>query len=610
MKYLLHIFLFLPLVLQSLYGQQPNTELFVNGTSNTSTNELIAEDYYKRAEFEKALLSYQKLFRVKPYSFKFLYKIIDIFQQMERYQEADAFIRDNLVKFRNPALLVELGYNHQLRDSIELAQAHYAEAIEVIDTNPNFVYGITKRFEKHSLLDEAIRSYEKAAVLMPDKNFNIQLARIYGELGDIEKMFQNYLDYVAFKPNFMNNAKRAFNDFITENPENNSNQSLRRLLLRKLQASPDIQWYELLSWLYVQERQYQKSFVQERAIYKRYPESLDRLFELASFALEDNDDSTAEAIFNFVLETAKDLESQLVAHQYLLEIHSEKASAKDLINIQKAYLDLFDRYGLSQLTIDLQISYADFLAFYLKTPPQASVFLKNTLKSNMSAYQRGLVKLKLGDILVLEEKFNEALIYFTQIQSNLKNSTLSQEARFKVAKTSYYKGDFDWAESQLKILKSSTSQLIANDALELKLLISDNKYEDSTRTALKLYAKADLLAYQKKTTAAIATLDNLLKAHKGETIIDEALYKQARLYEELANYSAAADNYLRIIADYREDILIDDAYFRLAQLYQNFLNLPEEAKSYYEKIIFEQEDSIYFVEARKQYRLLRGDAIE
>ena len=208
-----------------------------------------------------------------------------------------------------------------------------------------------------------------------------------------------------------------------------------------------------------------------------------------------------------------------------------------------------------------------------------------------------------------KEKFNEALIYYSQIQASLKNSIISQEARFRVAKASYYKGDFKWAESQLKILKSSTSQLIANDALELKLLISDNKYDDSTQTALKLYAKADLLTFQNKTNEAITKLDSIIANHKTESIMDQALYKQARLFEELKDYPRAEANYLAIIENYREDILADDAYYRLAELYNNQLAQPEKAKEFYEKVIFDYADSIFFVEARKKYRALRGDAI-
>jgi tetratricopeptide (TPR) repeat protein len=215
----------------------------------------------------------------------------------------------------------------------------------------------------------------------------------------------------------------------------------------------------------------------------------------------------------------------------------------------------------------------------------------------------------LGDIYVLKEEFNTALVYYTQIQRSLKNSTISQEARFKVAKTSYYKGDFTWAESQLKILKASTSQLIANDALDLKLLISDNKYEDSLQTALKLYAKADLMSFQNKNNEAIVLLDEVLINHKTESIIPQALYLQAQLFEKKKDYLKAEENYSKILINYKEGILVDDASFALANLYLNYLSEPDKAKGLYEDIVFNHADSIFFIEARKRYRALRGDIV-
>jgi len=192
----------------------------------------------------------------------------------------------------------------------------------------------------------------------------------------------------------------------------------------------------------------------------------------------------------------------------------------------------------------------------------------------------------------------------------VKGDRLAQEARFKVAKTSYFKGDFEWAQVQLDVLKKSASQLIANDAMQLSLLIKDNSLEDSTQTALKLYARADLLFFQKKETKAIAVLNSILENHKGEKIEDEALLKIGQLYEVKEEYEKAETAYLKIIQFYKEDILADDAYFRLAKLYEIRLNQPEKAKQYYEQIIFDFADSIYFVEARKKYRTLRGDEIE
>jgi len=573
-----------------------------------SQSEEIADDYFKRGEFEKALITYQKL-NENNNNLNIFNKIISTLQQLERYDEAQQILLNRISSYNFPPLLVELGYNYQLKDSLEIANRYYNDAISKVDENPNFTYSIANQFEVHSLLDQAITVYSKGMQLLPDANFNIQLARIYGEQGNVEHMFSNYIDYIESKPVFLNNAKRIFSDFISENKDNESNLILKKLLLKKIQTQPDIYWYELLSWLFVQEKEYNKSFTQEKALYKRNPESLDRIIELAVTAVNAKDNETANDIFNYVLENSQDLQSVLLAHQYLLDIETQNASKIELPEINKKYLDLFKQFGTYEQTLSLQIAYGNFLAFYFQKPEEASEFLKQSLTLNISAFQEATIKLKLGDILVLQEKFNEALIYYTQIQANLKNSTISQEARFKVAKTSYYKGDFDWAESQLKILKSSTSQLIANDALDLKLLISDNKYDDSLHVALKLYAKADLMAFQNKTDEAISLLDTILIEHKGESIIPQALFKQAQLFEQKKEYEKAFANYQSIITNFRDGILADDAYYFLAELYNNQLAQPEKAKELYEKIIFDHQDSIYFVEARKKFRMLRGDAI-
>ena len=573
-----------------------------------SQSEQLADDYFKRGEFEKALIAYQKL-NSKKGSTKNISKIVKTLQQLERYDEAQELLLKRMSINRYPGLLVDLGYNYQLKDSLELANKYYNEAILKVDEKPVYTYNIARKFEEFSLLENAIIVYKKGIELNPEKNFSIQLARIYGEQGNIEQMFSSYVNYIEFKPDFINNAKRAFSDFVSENKDNENNIFLKKILLKKLQTQPDPYWYELLSWLFVQEKAYNKSFTQEKALYKRNPESLSRIIELAITAVDEKEYETANTIFNYIIDNSQNIKTVLLAHQYLLDIEVINATKKQLNNIDKKYLDLFNLYGTYEQTLSLQIAYGHFLAFYLHKPKEASTFLKKTLKLETSAFQEATVKLKLADILVYQEKFNEALIYYSQIQANLKNSTISQEARFKVAKTSYYKGDFEWAESQLKILKASTSQLIANDALDLKLLISDNKYEDTLHVALKLYAKADLMAFQNKNEEAISLLDKILTEHKGESIEDQALLKQAQLFEKQKQYTKAASNYQYIIANYRGEILADDAHYFLAELYNTQLAEPEKAKPLYEKIIFEHEDSIYFVEARKKYRMLRGDTI-
>ena len=226
-----------------------------------------------------------------------------------------------------------------------------------------------------------------------------------------------------------------------------------------------------------------------------------------------------------------------------------------------------------------------------------------------SKFQKAAIKLKLGDVHVFIGNYNRALIYFSQVQTSIKNHPLAQEARFKVAQTSYFKNDFKWAFAQLKVLKASTTQLIANDALDLFLIISDNQPKDSLDLGLQLYAKADLLAYQNKNTQAIDTLQKVITAYKGQKIEDEALFKQASLYTKTKQFQKAIDSYTYIIALDKEGIFVDDSLYQIAEIYYNQLNNTEKASEYYQKIIFEHPSSIYLVDARKKYRKLRGDTI-
>lgn len=574
-----------------------------------NSEEQLAADYYKRGQFEKALLSYQKLYDEQPNNYDYIFHLIKTHQELEQFKTAETLIKSKIALYQNPALLIELGYNFQLQNVTDQATKYYQEAMDKLEQRPGFAALIARQFEEHALLDYANETYKRAMALDASLNYSRELAHVYGEQGNVELLFTHYMDYVEVRPEYLNNAKSQFIEFISENKDNPNNLLLRKLLLKKIQTQPDTYWYELLSWLYIQEKAYSKAFVQEKALYMRQRESLSRIIDLAMTALSEKENDVATDIFKYILENTQNIGIILTANQYLLDIETSNASTKDLPAIQVKYKQLFAEYGITEPTLGLQIAYGNFLAFHLNKPEEASNFLKESLKLNISTFQQAAVKMKLADILVFQEKFNEGLIYYTQIQANSKNSIIAQEARFKVAKTSYYKGDFDWAESQLKILKASTSQLIANDALALKLLISDNKYEDSLHVALKLYAKADLMAYQNKNDEAIVLLDKILTEHKGENIEDQALFKQADLFVQKKQYDKAIKNYEFIIAYLSDGILADDAYYYLAELYTNVLEEPEKAKPLYEKIIFNHQDSIYFIEARKKFRMLRGDAI-
>lgn len=584
--------------------------LFMFSFAGFSQNETLAKHYFDRGDFDKALPIYKSLSENNPNNNNYFLGYIATLQQLENFEESKKLLEDKLKATRNhPIFLIELGRNYLIDNKPDEAQTYFKAAITAIDENPRITYTVANTFERHNLLDLAIEAYEKGMALDPQQNFNHQLANIYGEQGNLEKMFESYLTLIETNPSFMVSAQRTFSRYVTEDPNNEANDLLRKALLRRSQNNPDLFYNQLLSWLFVQQKQYDRAFTQEKAIYRRTFEGINEILDLAYIAMDDQNYPIAREILNFVVENTTSETSRLQAFQNLMVIDVQTATQKNFPEVQIKYENLINMYKADGRTFELQLDYNKFLAFKTDQKSLAIDNLRLLSDENLSRYQEARVLMLLADILVNDEKFNQALIYYSQVQNKLKNDPIAQEARFKVARTSYFKGDFEWAKTQLDILKTATSQLIANDAMELSLLISDNALEDTLQTALKKYARADLLDIQGKYNEAITILEEVLNNHRGESIEDEALLKQARIFEKTKDYEKAIANYLKIIEVHKNDILADNAYYYLAELYNKTLNQPEKAKEFYEQIIFNHQDSIFFVEARKQYRSIRGDAI-
>lgn len=573
--------------------------------------DFLAKQYFADGEYDKAVVFFEKLVEQNPRRTDYAEGLVACYQQLERYDKAEAFLTEKLsLGNAYPTFYIELGYNYALQDRPEEARAQYDKAISTIDQNPNFGYGVGFRFQKYALLEYALKAYSKAMELNPKLDYNFQMARIYGEQGDIEKMYRAYIKLIIEEKSSMSNVLRNFDDFVTSDPDNENNFTLKAILLEGAQKTPNLKWNELLSWLFVQQKQYGSAFRQEKAIFRRMEgSSTYRLKTLGELALDDAAIDVAQEVFQYIVANTNDEVTKLNAQLNLIDILLLDPGKRTFAEVQTQFEELVGIYGYKSETLQLQIAYANFLTFKQDNPKAAVAILKKSLELPLNKRGTAFVKSALGDILVFDKKFNEALIYFSQIQKSLKNDVLGQDARFKVAQTSFYKGDFDWALTQLKVLRSSTSQLIANDAMQLSLLISDNSLEDSTQTALKKYARADLLAYQNKTKEAIDELDGILQNHKGEKIEDEALLKQGELLVQVKDYEAAEFNYRKIVEFYANGILADDAHYALGELYRTVLDEPEKAKAQYEKIIYNYQDSYFFPQARQHFRRLRGDAI-
>jgi tetratricopeptide (TPR) repeat protein len=251
---------------------------------------------------------------------------------------------------------------------------------------------------------------------------------------------------------------------------------------------------------------------------------------------------------------------------------------------------------------------AQIEAFRLHDIKSASATIQEALAIiTASPEDKAACKLVYADVLLLQNEIWDSILLYSQVDKEFKHDLLGHEAKFRRAKISYYQGDFDWAQAQLDVLKASTSKLIANNAMELSLLIQDNLNLDTTTVTMQIFARADLLIYQNKLDEAYTSLDSIIMGYQGHSLIDECLFSQYEIRTMQERTEDAAELLEQIIQFYSFDILADDAKYALAKLQENYFKRPEEALKLYQDIITNHQDSFFLAEARKRFRILRGE---
>ena len=574
----------------------------------SAQNEQLALQYFDDGEFEKALTIFEESSQKQPSNFFFFQKIIECQQQLKQYDKAEEVILKRKDKNNQPLLLIELGYNFQLQKNTDKAEKNYDLAIQEVEKEPNYAYQVANSFEKKVLLEWALKAYETAQKKNPKLNFDYQSALLHGQLGKLDLMLQKLLDYSYANQENTALVQNQLSRFLLDDVDGAFANEIKKGLLLKTQKSQDVYWNQFLSWYFVQQKEYGKAFVQEKAVYKRNPDSFYNIVTLAKLAIDEKQNEDATSILTFVLENTDNLDLQMQAHHFLVSMEIESALEKDYLALDLKLQGLLKKYGITPFSLELQILTAHFEAFYLKQTDLGKQLLQNALQLPLNIREESRVKMELADIMVYDEKFNQAILYYAQVEENLKNDVIAHEASFKLAKANFYKRDFDWTLQQVKNLKQSPSLLIANDAVELFLLIEDNSVEDSLRIALQDYAKADFQLYQNKNDEALQSFLTILQKHKGKSIEESTLFKVGKIYEEKNDYAKAIQYYQNILEQHKDGIYKDEALFFSAEIYRKHLLDNEKAKLLYEKIVLEHPDSLYFTESRKQYRTLRGDS--
>jgi tetratricopeptide (TPR) repeat protein len=582
------------------------------------TDDQLALQYYSDKDYEKAIIYYEKLFDNNPSLFNYTY-YLNCLLELEDFSKAEKIARKQIKAF--PAELryqVDLGYVYIRENENQKGRKQYEECIKNLTADQRRVQELAGAFLTRRETDYAVRAYQKGKELLGGSyTFGMELASMYQSTGNFENMIGEYLDLLLHDGTQIPYVQSQLQTFLGDDADNSRHDLFRNILLKKNQQNPDLSIYsELLLWYAIQEKDFAQAFVQAKALDRRMNEGGQRLFNLARLSASNKDYDVAIEAYNYVIKKAKDPDLLVTSRVELLNTEFLKTTANQGYKIE-AITELGNKYrtALSELgrnvqTIPLVRDLAHIEAFYLDRSDSAIAMLERVIvMNNIPVSIQAESKLELADILLFSGEPWEATLLYSQVEKTFKNEPLGHEAKFRNAKLSFYIGEFEWAKTQLDILKAATSKLIANDAMALSLLISDNTDPDSTTLALGIYSRADLLLFRNQDAKAIQTLDSIALLFPQHSLSDDVLFKKAEISVKDGDYLSAASYWQKVVSDFPDDILADDALFRLAGLYETVLNDKVKAMELYQDVMTKYPASVFVTDARKRFRILRNDPV-
>ncbi|HEY9533894.1 MAG TPA: tetratricopeptide repeat protein [Mucilaginibacter sp.] len=576
-----------------------------------SADVALAKQFSVNGEYQKALDIYQKLYKQNNETYFNSY--ISTLVSLKKFDDAESAAKKMIRKHPGSnEYVITLGSIYTQHSQGDKANALYDELIKSLPADQNSITMLASLFYQVSNADYAIKTFLAGRKLLHNNDvFSFELVTLYRFKRDKNALTEEYLNILPRNPLFLSQAE---NTFATLFENNNDYDILRIALLKRIQKDPQQTVYvDLLVWQFLQQKDFDQALNQSIALNRRSNDDGSDIYQLCGTLVYNEAYDAAIRGYEYLISLGKDKPYYVSSRIELINTKNLKVTAgkyvpADLIQLEKDYQDLLAEFGKTQSTAFAMQRLANLEVFKLHKLPEAQKVLEEAVAiSGVKPTLLATCKLDLGDVYLLNGQPWEATLLYSQVEKDYPNTNIGQDAKFRNAKFAYYTGDFTWAKGQLDVLKAATSQLIANDALNLSLLISDNVAVDTTGAALKMYARADLQIFAQQQDKAIQILDSINTRYPDNQLSDDILMAKARIAIQQKNYNNAVADLKKIVAEHPNDLWADDALFMLGDIYENQLNDKEQAKTYYQKIITDYSGSLYINDARKRFRILRGD---
>jgi len=585
-------------------------------TVRGNEEELLALQYFNSGEFDKAVTLYEKLYRRNPSIYNYNY-YFECLMALEQYDKGEKLVQ-GLVK-KEPGVFryqVDFGLIASRKGELKKTEKAFSDAIAAVQPTEDNYSALAQYFIFRNFPDWATKTYEyglnriPASILM-----RYELTVLYLRAGRNDDMFEQFYRLIDNPMVSVSDVQQRLLAYFSADQSKQLSESFVIYAMRQAQRNAQNTGYaEMLLWAYLQVSDYAKALQQAIAMDRRQKAQGEIVLSLIPvLSLNSEFDKAIEGL-NYILDLGEKSVNFYSARVAMFDVRYLKAVSivppdkMQMLKLEKEMTDFINETGMQLNTVSLVMQLATVQAFYLEKPEDAKHWVEKAMKvPGVRGLLAAELKILLADIMLLTGEHWDASLLYSQVEKDFKHDTIGYKAKFKNAQFYFYIGEFDYALTHLSILRAATSKLIANDAMELSLFITNNIDYDSSYVPLAYYSRAQFAWKCRRPLAAISTLDSLLNIFPGHPVRDDAYFMRAEIYYQMQEYQKAAADLHSILAAHYFDLLADDALFLLAGIYKDNLHNIEKAMELYWQIVDDFPSSVYAQESRDYYRQLRDN---
>lgn len=613
------ISLWLALLFVALIGSPEARAQAQVADSTLSLRFQLAESFMKAGQYDRAVPLLEDLYQARPDAFVFYDRLKQAYENLKQYPQAITLVDEQLSRMRIAVHLAEKGRLLFLSGREEEAREIWEEAIASRPEDTSGYRVVYQSMYQLRLIDEAIALLLRGREKLGDPTeFSSDLASLYTANGQYEAAVEEYLILVQKDERQLSYVRSRLNQLADE-PE-----ALRAAISateRAARRNPLVRPIrELMAALYLENGQYLDALNAYRALDRLGDQDGRPLFAFAQQAADAGAYDAAAEAFAEMLTRHPDSPIAPDARYSVAFMHErwgrrlidESSEPEGMAHIDRAldaYADFMTRHPRHAFAPNARRQIAHLQWEVLGDREAATTTLRELIAQSPANPLSDEARVDLGLLAMQGGRLVEARGIFAGVVSDVDRSELVELARYNLALTHLYAGDIETALSVATAVNRNTSMDVANDAIELRVLLQENKGPDSLNTVLKSYGEVLFIEQTGDYARALEAIDSLLSANLQHPIADDARFTRARLLHSHERYDEAWQTFAEIPLLHPQSPLADRALFQAAEVLSRDLENAEEALKYYTRLLTEYPGSVLAAEARIRIRALRGDGV-